>query len=1190
MADRTVTTRLKLAVTDFVAGGNTAKRTLRDLDRKFSESAGFAQGFRKQLEDAAKRLPPIDIDVNSSAADIKIAEIRSRLESLSSKTVGVDVDAADAYAELQALQRELETIDGDDVSFEVRAGVAQAIADLQVIDHELNQVDGRTAHASVNVDAGGSLATIAMIGAALAALPAVTTIAVGATALGAGFTAAGVGVAGFAAVAVPSLGRINTALAAQASAADQAGAATGGAGKSAAQAAQQAMQLEQAEKRLKDAQAERRQAQEDLTRATEDGRRALEDLNFSLERSILSQKDSALAVREAEARLTELRAKGDASDLELERAMLSVDMAHQRAREQETKTQRAKKDTAEANKAGVKGTAEYQKGLDKLTAAEAKVSQATDQLKQLQLQQNAAMSGGGGAAAQLKDALGDLSKEEKTLAKDVKAFSDEYLAWQRSLQPEVFPAIHQGLDLMRLGLRETTPLAKSGGVALLQLGKDAEAALRGPFWQSFLYDLNTAIPGGLTSLGRIGINTFTGFAGIIRELLPYGLQLLGNVEDLSAEFADWGTTLDQNPAFQKFLADVKENAPEVWELIKNLVAALLNIGEAVAPLGLGAFSGLGALAEIVAGMDPGRIQTIALALGAIKLASMGLSAVSAWQNLAGGVTAVGGAAGKTGSKMAALGKATIGLGVAVVGLEATGSLIAHLEGQSAGIDKLTLSLTELGQTGKWAGDLERQWAGALGDSQAAVEGFRNDLAALEDPGWYERIFLHPFTELGALLPGIDSSVDRIEQRFTDLDTALAGMVTNGNADQAAKAFEQFAKQAEAQGIPVDKLRALLPLYGQAVRVAGNASAEAAAQIDQTKVRMDALQGSLDTFAGKTDALQAMQNLKGAYEQTGQAIEAASGKLEINTRMTDEQKDAVIRARTAFSDLITQVKTAADAQASMTGRTSEARDAVLQQLPELMKLAGSNKEAKEQVLALAGAYGISEGDARKAAKGGQDLIEVIAKIKSKDIHIGADVRPAQEAIDNFITLNSGRKIPLHVYTKNSQLAAGAIMRYASGGVADPIRMASGGRASPSPHIAEQSTILYGEGRAPEAFIPYDMAMRSRAEDLVARVASDFGGRFTPQGSGGGTSQYMTASHLGGGTNTARVSSPQTAGWRPASAPAHTPATGNAGGGPAQQSHGGVNVPITMNGVTVREDADIDKIGSKIGFKIMGSGLT
>jgi hypothetical protein len=50
-------------------------------------------------------------------------------------------------------------------------------------------------------------------------------------------------------------------------------------------------------------------------------------------------------------------------------------------------------------------------------------------------------------------------------------------------------------------------------------------------------------------------------------------------------------------------------------------------------------------------------------------------------------------------------------------------------------------------------------------------------------------------------------------------------------------------------------------------------------------------------------------------------------------------------------------------------------------------------------------------------------------------------------------------------------------------------ASGGIRGPG--IASGPTAIFGEGRAKEAFVPYDPAHRSRAMGLVSQVASDFG---------------------------------------------------------------------------------------------------
>ncbi|MGW4663175.1 hypothetical protein [Streptosporangium sandarakinum] len=1050
MADRTVTTRLRLAVTDFVAGATTAKRSMKDLNRQFTETAGFAAGFRKKLEDATKALPKIEIDANSSPAEVKIAEIRARLDTLSRKEVGVDIDAGQAYAELQALQREMEALDSSDVAFEVRASVGQALAELRAIDLEISRVDGRNAQVDVNADVGGALASIGMVGAALASLPAVTTIAVGVTALGGAFAAAGLGAAAFSAVAVPSLGRINDALKAQETAAKAASGATGGAGQSAAQAAQQAMQLEQAEKRLADAQKDERQAQEDLTRAREAGRRALEDMNFSLERSILSQKDAALAVREAEARLQEVMADPESSDLDIERAMLSVEQAHQRAREQEVKTQRAKKDTAAANKAGVNGTKEYQQGLENLQQAQEKVAQAEQQLKMLHLQQQAAMSGGGGAASKLKDAFADLSKEERVLAKDIKKFKDEYEAWQKSLQPDVFPVIAQGLDLMRLGLKEAGPMAKAASGAFLTLGRDAEAALRGPFWQDFLDDVTAEIPGAITSLGHIGMDVFTGLAGVIQAFLPYTQDALDSIEKMTSAWSDWGTNLQNNTQFHEFLLWVQQNGPAAVEVVKNLAEAGGNLAEGLAPVAGLSFSTIGVLAKILAGMDPDHITAIALAIIAIKTAQGGLKIASFFTELPGKVDVAKGkvadfgdsvskAKGKASGFVSSIGEMTSGLG--------------GLAGIVGGV-ALTVGLAVLEQR--------------LADNAAAAERFVEKATALGG---------------GNIDQQIAAVTRAIEEQRKQIGFAVFDTIYFSDAEREA------ADNVEALEDKLVQLKHQKELDAIASKVAGDAAGEHGKKVDS-------LNRSLDTFAGKTNAYQAIRNMETAYKDAKSAIEAANGKLEINSRMTDAQKDAVIRAREAFGGYIEKAAAGADAQAKLSGRTGDATIAIYEQLPKLFELAGKSAEARDRVYELAQKFGINREEADKARTSTKLFREELEKLKDKKITLTLDL----------VTSGAAKRLDgqkMSVQYGGRALADGGIRNadgreyMASGGIRNlgsnpPAMIAKSpymisGRSGPD--------VVFGEAGL-EAFIPLSSGRKDRGLQVLEQAAGIMGMAVVP----------------------------------------------------------------------------------------------
>ncbi|WP_326642859.1 hypothetical protein OG884_05740 [Streptosporangium sp. NBC_01755] len=1201
-ADRSVTVRLSADVKPFItamAKAEAAAKKLRDglgdswepfgketqkqrtrAPRQAEEVAGaFTRSFSRSLESAFKALPKAEITADSTDAQIKLGSLRQAMQDLSGKTIGVDINAASALGELRAIQGELDRL-GTSADIDVRADASAALAQLQSVQREVDRLGGETARVNVDADTGGALSRlaavgaevsrlngrnarvrvtadvssaltgIAMVGAALASLPAATSIAVGVGALGSAFTAAGIGAAGFAAVAVPGMTRVNEALAAQESAAKAAGGATGGAGQSAAQAAQQMLQMEAAQKRLKDAQVDARQAQRDLTAAWEEGRRSLQDLNFNLDQSILSQEDAALAVREAAQRLAEVNADPNADQLDRERAELSYRQALQRSEEQEVKTARARKDTAAANKAGVKGTEEYTSAQENLKDAQAEVAEAEQQLKLLRLQQQEAMAGAGGSAGGLADAFAKLSKQEKTLAGDVKAFNKAYLDWQRDLQPDVFPVISKGLDLLTVGMNKATPLIRTSAGAFGELIDKTKEGLEGEQWTSFFYDLTTQAPRAIEGLGTAAGNVAGGLAGIIQAFLPYTGDLMTWIENVSQEFEDWGQGLQTSEGFKSFVAYAQENLPKVGEVVGNLGIAIGKILEAGAGPGAGALDFLVTLSEKLAGMSPeqveaiakgvaaifaaiklgtslqvgafvllaevlgqmspGQIQGVALAIAGLVVAVKGYQAASAaigfWKSLGGGIGAAGDAANGAKGKFAALGKAALGIGVSVVALEGVGSAINSLAGQSKGADKLTLALTELGQTGKWAGDLSDQWAGGFHSADEAAALFRDGLKELQDPSLFQTVVEHPFTELSAVLPGIDSAVDRVEQKFSDMDATLAGMVSSGNLDGANAAFARLKDEAVKAGVPVEKLQELFPTYAQAVRVAGTASSEAAVGIDAAKQGLDGFQSSLDTFNATTDAAKAIREMDLAYQSAKKAVDASAVGLEIHKAKTDEQRDAAILARDAFSGYIEKVDGIGRAQQVAGKNTADSTLSIAEQLPKLFDLAGSSKEAQARVYDLAKNFGISREMADKARTGSKEFKEELERLKDKKVKIELETKEALEKAYAFAKQLLGIKLelPIGIRAPATPKAYGGISH------ADGRQyMASGGIRSvgsnPAAMIARSPALISGRGGPDvvfgeagwEAFIPLDPGKRGRGLQVLGEAASAMGMAVVPQ---------------------------------------------------------------------------------------------
>ncbi|MFI6296864.1 hypothetical protein ACIBEJ_35105 [Nonomuraea sp. NPDC050790] len=1107
MADRSVSVSLRARVTDFVTGMGAAKKSTQDLSRNMTETGASADRMRQRLEAATRALPKIQIDADSTAAEIKFAELRAELEKLSSKRIGIDIDAATARTEIAEIERQLEQLQRSEVDINVRADIGSALSELRAMDGEVSRLDGRQANVRVDANVGGALANIALVAAALASLPAVSTIGVGVAGLGAAFTAAGVGAAAFTAAAAPGFTRVTEALRASEAAAKSAGAATGGAGQSAAQAAQQALQLEAAEKRLADAKKEARSAEEDLTRAREAGRRALEDMNFSLDRSVLSQKDAALAVREAAARLAELRADPKATQLEIERAQLAHEMAMQRLEEQSVKTQRQKKDTADANKAGVEGTREYQRGLERVSQAQEKVADAQRQLTMLQLQQNAAMSGGGGGATKLKDAFADLSKAEKALAKDLKAFLDTYQAWQESVQPQTFAVISGGLDLISSQLPRLSPMVTATASSFLVLERDAQRALAGPFWAQFLSNITQQIPSAIVGLGRSFGNVTTGVAGMINAFLPFTPVIVGGIEKATAAFSQWGQQLASSNEFRQFILFVQENAPQVWELIKNVAGAIGNLVTSLAPLGVGPLAGLNLLASIVKDMDPAHIQMIAIAIGAVyaavKVGQVVNVAATALSNLQTRMDAVGTTA--TGVKGKLAGVASVlgaggpwGIAIAA-GVTAVGLFAQRQAEADSRIRELTATLDK--QTGAITADT-REWT----RNRLETEGV---LKAAQQLG----IPLRTVTEAALGNKAALEEVNAALGRFTDKaqGAKVIGGSWSGMADENVRSANLLKDALNTTNTELGESVASHHRLAEASGESTQATTTASSGMQAMGSQAAAARGQVATLKGELDALTSANfNAEQANIAFASALSRAKDAAKENGAATNTNTQAYWNNRSALVDVArasNEVRTALEQQGVPMELVNEK---ARQQRDAFIAVAEKMGYTKTQAKAMADQMGLipskveTKVDAPGMPKTKQDFIdlakemgigkeraeELWAKLKKLD---GMQVKATFTIREILESTSSGRA---GLKKQERQARSGGIFTYGGGRLTEAfaaggIEKYAAGGVRPGPHVANQPTVLFGEGNGPEAFIPYETRFRSRAIELLGQVASDFG---------------------------------------------------------------------------------------------------
>ncbi|MGW3989086.1 aggregation-promoting factor C-terminal-like domain-containing protein [Streptomyces sp. NPDC004830] len=716
-----------------VNGGNAARTA---STRAGNDNAGaFGRAFKNRLEVSFRSLPRPDVRLSTTGFDADLARVRSRMESLSGKRIGVDIDAETAFAELQAIDAKLAELGARSPNIQVRSDIATARAELAEMQRQVNDLDRDDVRIRVTANTAQAQAALMQLGFALgavAAIPLVPIAAAGIGAIASAAVAAGAGVGALALVAVPAIKGVTSVIQTKSAAEKEAANSTSNAAAANVRAAQSAMQMtsaqaalrnahrqaaqsitqanrqvesaeravaqaaqramdqrrqaaesvERAERSLADAKRQAQQAEEDLTQARRDAVQQLAELNDRLLDGMLDERDATLRVQEAQEELNRVLSDPTATDLQRERAQLSVDEALRNADRQKQKSAELKKSVEEANKAGIDGNEGVKRALEQQADAQRNVTDQADALKQarqsaaraeveaaqsvadaqrsladavdnaantqVQAAESVAAAERGIEAARLssvdttskavtkadeyRQALAKLTPEQRDLYDSIagpKGLTAAFKAWAKELQPDVLPLFTRAVNGAKGALPGLSPLVRNSADAVGELMDRASADLKSPFWQRFKRGIADSAKPAIVGLGIAFGNTFKGMAGIVDAFFPHMDSISDRMQTITGRFADWGTGLRGSPAFEKFLDYASEMGPIVAEALGDIAGAFFEVGQALAPLSGPLFKTLGAMASgigTIAEKAPWLIQAIWLAVVATKMWTLAMAA------------------------------------------------------------------------------------------------------------------------------------------------------------------------------------------------------------------------------------------------------------------------------------------------------------------------------------------------------------------------------------------------------------------------------------------------------------------------------------------------------------------------------------------------------------------------------------
>ncbi|MFH9816136.1 hypothetical protein [Streptomyces sp. NPDC017230] len=546
----------------------------------------------------------------------------------------------------------------------------------------------------------------------------------------------------------------------------------------------------------------------------------------------------------------------------------------------------------------------------------------------------------GQAALEYERHLAGLTPETRDAAVAVGLLKDSYQEWSDSLSGDVMGPFTKGVAVANALLPETTGLVKGA---------------------SSQFDrLITLVAGGIASPGFDALNSkFTTFANdTMRNAIDELTLFLAKVD--SGQIDDSG--------IQSFFDYARENGPLVWDTLRNVGDALLNVLEAGSGVGVGMLEVVNVLSDLVSAVPPDAIAAflqLAIAIKAVKLAAAGGAAASA------GIAALGmqigamrvAASGAPGalagtsaaitglSRTAKLAVAGTGIGLLLIAL---GELSAGADEPKPNVDKLTTSLTELGHSGKLSGEAVR----AYGED---LSGLADSLQKVVDPEGLDQV-----QQSIVSFFGMDSTpVKNAKEDINALDEALASMVSNGQADLAAEALDRVVAKLKEQGFSADEVKGQLNDYkdalaaqaleqelaAQAMGIFGDQAVEVQAQLDAQKQSADGLRQSILALNdANRSAYDAQIGFEASIDSLTESFKENGATLDLNSEKGRENGQAMSAAAKAHDEMLASGLAAGESMGSMTEKSEGLRAKML----ELASATGmSDAEAREYVNTLLG---------------------------------------------------------------------------------------------------------------------------------------------------------------------------------------------------------------------------------------------
>lgn len=219
--------------------------------------------------------------------------------------------------------------------------------------------------------------------------------------------------------------------------------------------------------------------------------------------------------------------------------------------------------------------------------------------------------------ASLSPAAREFARQGYELLPMLKALRDTGAA-------NLFPGLMSSLDNLEQLESEFARIMRTNGRVVGNMADDITESLASDRWADFLAFAATDGPQAVRQLTQTVGSLTHGLAELWMAFDPVNDDAGRWMRDMARDFDAWATKLDQTQGFEDFVEYIRTTGPQVADMLGSLFNALVQIGQAAAPLGGPVLEGTTALLDVLAAIaDSDAGPTIMAAVTAMALLSRG---------------------------------------------------------------------------------------------------------------------------------------------------------------------------------------------------------------------------------------------------------------------------------------------------------------------------------------------------------------------------------------------------------------------------------------------------------------------------------------------------------------------------------------------------------------------------------------